>query len=538
MTSESEIQRKPVSQFWVLASLVAMLCAGQLGREIDRPFYGMHSVDQAHNAWLARSHASYGFGYTRGLPTFAVGDPPAAAPSHYLDHPPLYSLLDAGAMKILGVNTRALRVTNLLATVVALLLFMKIVRALSNDATALLSGLVFALVPLITYFGVNQWLYPLCFLALWCYLVLVEEVDEEPGNLHFLGLAVLLFVSVQVIWQGAFFAAALGVHYLCRCAHRKQWPEPKLLAILIAAPLTGIVLNFAVLAAAEGWEFGRLGELIQWRVGSGERETHEWGPWFSRAGEFAVTNFTWVVLALAGAYLTLGQVISRASGSKGATLFRRDRRFPQFWLFAMPAIFQLFILKGVVWEHQWWERPLVPVVSIAAALGVLMISDLLESIKAGLASVGVAVMVAAIFISTLIGTNHYYSLRYYYPELIGLFESLQEEIPADKALLSFESYLFDQKPGVKQASYRPEVGWHLNREIVVARKIDEIEMQAATGRFPYYLMPVEHSKPEVSQYLGWLVQQLRARYSSQLIRASPDQWLFDLRQPIVQDGER
>jgi len=104
--------------------------------------------------------------------------------------------------------------------------------------------------------------------------------------------------------------------------------------------------------------------------------------------------------------------------------------------------------------------------------------------------------------------------------------------------LSFESYLFDQKPGVKQASYRPEVGWHLNREIVVARKIDEIEMQAATGRFPYYLMPVEHSKPEVSQYLGWLVQQLRARYSSQLIRASPDQWLFDLRQPIVQDGER
>jgi len=521
-----------MSRFWVLASLVAMLCAAQLGREIDRPFYGMHSVDQAHNAWLARSHAVYGLGYTRGLPTFAVGNPPAATPSHYLDHPPLYSLLDAGAMAILGVNTWALRVTNLLATVIALLLFMRIVRALSGDATALLAGLVFALVPLITYFGVNQWLYPLCFLALWCYLVLIREVDNDPLPIHLLGLAVLLFMSVQIIWQGAFFAAALGVHYLSRCSHRRQRPDAKLLIVLVAAPLLGVVLNFAVLAAAEGWDFARLGELIEWRAGSGEREQHQWGPWFARVGEFAVTNFTWVVLALAGVYLTLGQIVLRVSHTKGATLFSRERRFPQFWLFAMPGILQLFVLKGVVWEHQWWERPFVPVVSIAAALSVLMIGDFLEALKSGLASVGVAVLVAAVFISTLIGTNHYYGLSYYYPVRLELFESLQQEIPPGKALLSFESYLFDQKPGIKEASYRPEVGWHLNREIVVARKLDEIEQQAATGKFPYYLMPAEHSKQEVTQYLGWLGQEMRSRYSSKLIRDSPDQWVFDLRQPI------
>lgn len=537
MTRQSDSQYDK-SRFWVLAGVIAVLGAVQLGRDIDRPFYGMHSADLAHNAWLARSHATYGLGYTRGLPTFAVGDPPSAAPSHYLDHPPLYSLLDGGAMAILGVNTWALRVTNILATMIALLLFMKIVRALSGDATALLAGLVFALVPLIAYFGVNQWLYPLCFLALWCYLVLVEEVDEEARPAHLLGLAVLLFVSVQIIWQGAFFAAALGVHYLFRCARRKRWPYTKLLVVLLAAPLIGVVLNFAVLAAAEGWSFVRLGQLIEWRAGSGERQTHEWGPWLARAAEFAGTNFTWVVLALAGAYLTIGQIVLKASHSKGATLLRGDRRVPQFWLFTMPAIFQLFALKGVVWEHQWWERPLVPVVSIATALGVLMISDFLEAIKSGLAPVGVAVLVVAISVSTLIGTNHYYGLRYYYPDLIAMFESLQQEIPPDKALLSFESYLFDQKPGVKQASYRPEVGWHLNREIVVARKIDEIETQVATGRFPYYLMPVEHSKPEVSQYLGWLGQQLRSRYSSQLIRASPDQWVFDLRQPNAQGVER
>ena len=39
-------------------------------------------------------------------------------------------------------------------------------------------------------------------------VVVIEEVDEEPAWVHLVGLAGLLFVSVQVIWQGAFFAAA------------------------------------------------------------------------------------------------------------------------------------------------------------------------------------------------------------------------------------------------------------------------------------------------------------------------------------------
>lgn len=522
-----------MQHFWVAAGLIALLSAALLARDIDRPFYGLHSVDQAHNSWLARSHVNYGLGYTKGYPTFAVGYPPREIPQRYLDNPVLYPLINAGAMVILGVNTWALRVTNIIATVVTLLLLLAIVRALSNDATALLTGLVFSQLPLITYFGVNQWLYPLCFLAIWCYLVLIREIGygPPPTPIYTVALATLLFMAVQVNWQGFFFALAIGVHYVFRCLRRRQWPSRSLFTVLTVPPLLGFALNFVLLASGDNWNFGRLTELGMWRAGSGERDIHEWGPWFGRLWEFAVTNFTWVVLIVALAYLTVGQILLRFGALSGGSDPARNRRFPQFWLLAMPGIFQLLLLKGVVWEHQWWERPLAPVISIAAALGVLMLGDLLGRLSRRWAQAGVLVAVGAIFVSTILGTNYYYGQRYYYPERLKMFESLREEIPTDQALLSFESYLFDQKPGVKQASYRPEVAWHLNRQIVVARTLDEIETQASTGRFPYYLMPVEHRKEEVSRYLAWLSQQMKARYAHHPVRANPDQWVFDLRMP-------
>jgi hypothetical protein len=414
---------------------------------------------------------------------------------------------------------------NIVGTVVALLVFMRIVRTLSSDATALLSGLVLAQLPIITYFGFDQWLYPLVLGALWCYLRLVGAGEDGASArpIHTVGLVVLLFLSAQVRWQGSFFAAAIGVHYAGRCLRRRSWPRPGLAAVIVLPSVAGQVLNFVTLASGDGWNFGRLVQLFGWRAGAGERNVHEWGPWLARIGEFAVTNFTWAVLIVALAYLTVGQLWVRRDGA--------SRRFPQFWLFLLPGLFQLFVLKGVVWEHQWWERPLAPVVALATALGVLMVGDALRRIHRRLAPVGIAVMMVVISVGTFLGTRHYQSLRYYFPERLAMFDSLREGIPPDQALLSFESYAFDQKPGVKQGSYRPEVAWHLDRDIVVARLLPDIESQANTGEFPYYLMPATHHKDDVNQYLAWLTLELQGRYAHESVRGNPDQWVFDLRAP-------
>ena len=49
------------------------------GLLLTQPFCGLHSWDLADRAWAARSHLKYGLGYTKGLRTLVVGDPPPPA---------------------------------------------------------------------------------------------------------------------------------------------------------------------------------------------------------------------------------------------------------------------------------------------------------------------------------------------------------------------------------------------------------------------------------------------------------------------------
>lgn len=508
-------QSNKTFSFWLCGGLLAVLVASTLARDITRPFYGLHSWGQAHDAWMARSHVKYGLGYTKGFDTFAVGNPPAEKPSRYLDHPVLFTLLNSVAMAVLGVNTWALRVTNILATIVALLLFLKILRGLVDDKTALLAGLLFCLFPLIGYFGVNQWLYPLSLSAIWCYLVLIGGLKDrpKPRRFHKPILAVSLFLALQMTWEGFFFALAIGVHYVFRCIHQKQFPDKSLLAILIIAPLSSLMLNFVILAAGHNWDFQRIIELAKWRATSGELKKLTWAMWSARFWQHAITNFTLPILITTIAYLTLGQLLRFVSRSSDRQDVKVSRRFPQFWLFLMPAAFQLLILKGTLWPHQYWERPLVPFIAIAAALGVMLLADILKKLHRYLAVGGTVVLLGLFFVSCMIGTNYYYSIRWQTPEKIRMFEMLNSRITPDKALLSFEPHIIDQKPGVKQASYRPEIAWYLDRDIVVARTLAEIEQQAKTGKFPYYLIPQ-------AKQLRPLISRLTQRYTYQYVPGS------------------
>jgi hypothetical protein len=108
-----------------------------------------------------------------------------------------------------------------------------------------------------------------------------------------------------------------------------------------------------------------------------------------------------------------------------------------------------------------------------------------------------------------------------------MFEMLNQQIPPDKALLSFEAHIIDQKPGVKEASYRPEVAWYLDRDIVVARTLAEIEQQTKTGKYPYYLMPMAHYDQKTAAYLAKLSQQLRQRYNFRYVHGNPGQLTKD-----------
>ena len=97
-------------RFWILASGVVLISAltqtfdSSLtppvfkGLFITRPYCGLHDWHFARQAWDACSHVKYGLGYTQGYRTAAIGDPPAANPLRYANHPPLDMLIIAFGM--------------------------------------------------------------------------------------------------------------------------------------------------------------------------------------------------------------------------------------------------------------------------------------------------------------------------------------------------------------------------------------------------------------------------------------------------------
>ena len=412
--------------FWVCGGLLAVLLASIMAREITSPYYGLHSWAQASGAWAARSHVRYGLGYTKGVSTWAVGQPPSENPKRYWDHPQLNVLVASVFMWMLGINEWSLRVGGTIFTVMSFLMFLKILKHLTDHKTALLAGLIFALFPLTGYFGLGGWATLMWFIALWCYLVLIKALKDgpEPARLHRIGLAVSLFLGIQFGWPGFFCALGIGVHYVGRCLFRRQAPNIGLLAILVLAPLSSMLLNFTVMAAGYGWDIDKIIALYKWRSAKAEltrvMPKFNWGMWFAKLWEFAVTNFTKPILITAIAYLTAGQLIVFISKGTSHEKFFESRRFPQFWLFFLTPVFQLFILRGALWRHQTWERPFGPFIAIAAAQGILLLAGLLKKIHPKLSTISMVALLGLFFVFCAMGTNYYYAVRWQSPAKINI----------------------------------------------------------------------------------------------------------------------
>ena len=500
------IAKQRLIGFWAIAGLLTILLVSQMAHDINRPFYGLHSWAEASTTWVARAHVRYGLAYTKGVTTWAVGDPPPKNPSRYWDHPQLGSLLLSCLMRIIGTGESSIRIFKIMFVIATFVLFLMLMRKLTDDVTVILCGLFITIFPIVQYFGTEGSLLPLALSTYWFYLKLIGAIssDAKKRPLHYFGLAITTLLGILFGWSAFFFAMAVGVHYVCHCIHRRSWPDKLLLAILVFAPFLGLAVNFTVMAAGYGWDFQKIVDLYKWRSAKGEMPEFIWGKWFSVFWEYATTNFTTPVLIIVIAYLTVGQLFVFTESKPEKQDSSRSLQFPMFWLFLMPWVFQLLILRGCLWRHQTWETPMLPFISISCALGVLLIKNLLERANRLLSNVCTVAIIAIIVVFCISGANYYYGIRWQPPGKIQMFKTLNSIIPPDKALLSFEDFIVDQHTS-KGGFYRPEYAYYLDREIVPATSLEQIKQLAQTGRFPYYVIP---SVPQLNP----LINQLQKEY--------------------------
>jgi len=457
--------------FWPAAGLLAVLVVMVQTRDIDRPYYGLHSWAAASGSWAARCHVKYGWGYTKGVSTWAVGNPPPESPKRYYDHPQLAVNIRALVLLVFGMHEWAPRAYAMVLSLITMVLLMLIVRRLFSPAAAVLAGLFFAVFPITGYFAGTRHPDVMYLAGLWCYLVLIGARGEgpRPGRRHYVILALALFGMLQTSWSGVFYAGTLFLHYGARCIWRRQRPNVPLLVVLVVAPAASLLLTLLIMLAGYGWDFGKIVALFTWRAGKGEMRQFDWGAWFETFWRHALSNFAWGALLLCIGYHVARWVL-RWTEKKDTDL---PLRFPSLWLFLMPGVFQVFILKGALWKHQTWEMPFVSFVAVSAGLGVLLLWQLLRRADLRLAYGGAGAALAVSVVFCAVGVNDYFVRRWQTPHKIAMLKMLNRTIPPNQALLSFEPFMTDQH-SAKGAFYRPEIAWYLDREILQPATIEEV----------------------------------------------------------------
>ena len=522
------------NNFWAIIFLISIILCISMSRDITRPFYGLHSWGEAHRSWDSRVHINYGFGYTKGTAVRVVGANIPEKPYRYLDHPQLNGLLNVPVMYLLGQNEWSLRVSNISLTILTLLIFAKIVRHLTDDKTAILASLFFSVFPIFAYFGVNMWFYPIVTGAIYNYLLLAGYLNKESPKPSFnkILLALFLFLAQQISWEGFFFALGIGLHYLCRCAFRRQRPNWGLLSILFFAPVISLMIATLIIIAGRGWDFAAIYQLFVWRAGSGEQTEHNWSLWFAKFWEFMRSNYTLPAILLCIVYIIFGRIISIKKPDSSDANPKWNGAFPLFSLFLLIPVLQLFILKGCLWMHQTWLTPFFMLVAIGAAGGVQVIGLTIDKIKTGAGYYAKGVLILIFLIVSIIGSNNYYNIRHFSETKIDMLKKLNSIIPANEKLLSFEDFVVNQNK-VKGSFYRPEVAWYLDRDVEIARTLEEVEAKAATGKYPVYLMPMAYYDQQTTAYLNNLAKQLMQKYEYEYIPAEPMRPLRAPMQPYM-----
>jgi hypothetical protein len=555
--------RPPVWQrhFWVLAcGLISVwvfirVCDFTLippavnGMYLTQPFYGLHSWELANRAWAARNHIKYGLSYTKGLRTPVVGGIPPAHPPYYVSHPPLETWLLALGMLAFGAEEWSVRLTDTVVSAFCLPLILLLLRKLHGAALALLSGLVLVLLPLSAYFNCSPLMILLSLWALYQYLGVTGRWADAstPGRRRLLGLGMALFLLPQVNWVGAFYDLVIGLHYVQTCVRRRQVRAMTLAAIALPS-LLSVMLNLSIMmygmrhnmmveqskgqsASLSGDKpdtpWSRMMTLYTWRARNGERDSFSWAAWIGTNMEHAGTNFTLPVLLFLGIYvLYLLPCPSRITNAPASGLHElappirwlaSPGPFAHAWFYLLPAVSFLFVFKGLFWAHQYWQSPFALFVSIGSASGVLLIRDACRRANRWFGRSVVVVVLAVFAVFCRDGLASYRAVRWHSPNTIGLLQELNQRIPPDKALLTFNDFMIQQSQA-KVAFYRPEYAWYLDHEMIVAnawtyrssremisasiddvvkRTIREIQEQAATGRFSFYHIPAdEESSPD------------------------------------------
>ncbi len=220
---------------WRMVGLLLMMVA-LLTLALDAPFLGHHD---ANGIWLGsagRNLWEYGIGGRGFVPILNRAPIPPSIPDYYVNHPPLVVYASALAQLLWGDHELALRMVSIFATLLSLSAFFVFFRRLFGKARGLLATALYALTPMIIYFGrmPNHEPLVLAFLGLF----LAEFMAWIYGRGSWWRLLAFAAGGVWTAWAMFFFiviCSGVGVLYLRGAVRRRAVLLPLIGGVFVAS---------------------------------------------------------------------------------------------------------------------------------------------------------------------------------------------------------------------------------------------------------------------------------------------------------------
>lgn len=429
---------RPGRRFLFVSQLILATAYGAgMFRDLREPWIGLHDWNGAFYSQLARNFLRYPFEVHRGIPLVAVGAelPPPEDRCLYSTHPAGLVWLLAAVFGVVGPSEAAARSAAIAASIASLLIWFHLVRRRYDRETALLAGIVFAILPMTVYFGrmVNH--EPFCLLALLAALACWQPLGEPKTSAARrvaagAGWCAAIAFGMAIDWPGFLVAALFGIEAV-RARQRRRLSSRLIVILgLWTLAFAGLVVGHLVYAGLGGsWSdlwaifLSRTGELDPGKPLNAARHTQE--------------NLTYsaIVLCLIGGLHGL-LARRRTPGSDEDAPCRERDHVRGLWIPAAVGSIWLLVFWRQYHIHHYWAFYLGPSLALLTAFGLQTIIGLTRPApsKPLPGAIVAAALLVVVFVECRLGTDRFFAVESCPAEYVAAWKAMHHGDPAETPL--------------------------------------------------------------------------------------------------------
>jgi 4-amino-4-deoxy-L-arabinose transferase-like glycosyltransferase len=344
----------------VIAVLVGLWAA--LTIQLNAPWFGHHDANGAWISAAVRNNERYGLAWTRLIPVTNYAPVPNVEElRYYTHHPPLIVWLSGLSAEVIGLREMTLRWTVACLTLLSAAGFFALARRLIGPQRAVLALALYALTPMILYFGRMPNHEPLALMIGLLFANVLYDWLHQPTPARWAALAIMSTASAWSMWGGVMLIGMLGAMAFVWHLRRVQWR----CALYVVG--LGVIAVIAIAGLLAYYEWGAPGAFERLIAAFGMRTSDTLGyeaPVGFTVGEFISRQIADLVLNL-----TPGIVFFSIVGFWFLQRERAITRWVVATLWLMPLVY-ILLLRNAAQEHDFYKIFFVPSVALLSAVAV------------------------------------------------------------------------------------------------------------------------------------------------------------------------